>query len=162
MSDQHPRSSPMKEEGSTKVLIWNYDEATLLNNFDNHNFPDKGISKLCIMNELDDSLPYLYAAGKISSIMAWDLDKEHLVYSIPSSSDSNMVEGVVGIGFQPGLDPFLDMRNGNHAYLTIDAHRGSLTVLAVHLEGSPLCNIRFNPTSMAQKIGHIFYGGSST
>ena len=36
--------------------IWNYDEATLLNSFDNHNFPDKGISKLCLVNELDDSL----------------------------------------------------------------------------------------------------------
>uniref|UniRef100_A0A9I9E4A0 Regulatory-associated protein of TOR 1-like n=1 Tax=Cucumis melo TaxID=3656 RepID=A0A9I9E4A0_CUCME len=50
------------------------------------------------------------------------------------------VEKVVGIGFQPGLDSskivsasqagdiqFLDIRN-----LTIDAHRGSLTALAVH------------------------------
>lgn len=28
----------------------------LLNSFDNHEFPDKGISKLCLVNELDDSL----------------------------------------------------------------------------------------------------------
>ncbi|KAL4030951.1 hypothetical protein IC575_009206 [Cucumis melo] len=36
------------------------------------------------------------------------------------------VEKVVGIGFQPGLDSSKDR------YLTIDAHRGSLTALAVH------------------------------
>ncbi|KAL6337700.1 hypothetical protein AAG906_037293 [Vitis piasezkii] len=36
------------------------------------------------------SLTVYYAAGKISSIMAWDLDKEQLVYSIPSLSDSSM------------------------------------------------------------------------
>lgn len=36
--------------------MWNYEEATLLNGFDNHDFPDKGISKLCFVNELDDSL----------------------------------------------------------------------------------------------------------
>lgn len=266
---------------SERIRIWNYNEATLLNSFDNHNFPDKGISKLCLVNELDDSLllvascdgnvriwkdytlrgqqklvtafssiqghrpgvrsvnavvdwqqqsGYLYAAGEISSIMAWDLDKEQLVYSIPSLSDSSIsalsasqvhggqlaagfvdgsvklfdvrtpemlvcaarphtqrVERVVGIGFQPGLDPakivsasqagdiqFLDMRNGNCAYLTIDAHRGSLTALAIHrhapliasgsakqiikvfsLEGSQLGTIRFYPTFMAQKIGSV-------
>uniref|UniRef100_F6GXZ0 Uncharacterized protein n=1 Tax=Vitis vinifera TaxID=29760 RepID=F6GXZ0_VITVI len=97
------------------------------------------------------------------------------------------IERVVGIGFQPGLDPailqsaseageiqFLDMRNGNHVYLTIDAHRGSLTALAVQqhapliasgsakqfikvfsLEGSQRCTIRFNPTSIARKIGPV-------
>jgi hypothetical protein len=36
--------------------IYNYEEATLLNSFDNHDFPEKGISKLCLVNELDDSL----------------------------------------------------------------------------------------------------------
>jgi regulator-associated protein of mTOR len=39
--------------------VWNYQEAKeaiLLNSFDNHDFPDKGISKLCLVNELDDSL----------------------------------------------------------------------------------------------------------
>lgn len=36
--------------------IWNHEQATLLNSFDNHDFPDKGISKLCLVNELDDSL----------------------------------------------------------------------------------------------------------
>lgn len=36
--------------------MWNYEEATLLNGFDNNDFPDKGISNLCLVNELDDSL----------------------------------------------------------------------------------------------------------
>lgn len=264
-----------------RIRIWNHEEATLLNSFDNHDFPDKGISKLCLVNELDDSLllaassdgniriwkdytlkgkqklvtafssihghkpgvrslnavvdwqqqcGYLYASGEISSIMLWDVDKEQLVNSIPSSSDCSVsavaasqvhgghfaagfvdgsvrlydvrtpemlvcglrphtqrVEKVVGIGFQPGLDQgkivsasqagdiqFLDIRNHSSAYLTIEAHRGSLTALAVHrhapiiasgsakqlikvfsLEGDQLGTIRYYPTLMAQKIGSV-------
>ncbi|XP_068341289.1 regulatory-associated protein of TOR 1-like [Pyrus communis] len=267
-----------------QIRVWNYQEqkeATLLNSFDNHDFPDKGISKLCLVNELDDSLllaassdgniriwkdytlkgqqklvtafssiqghkpgvrslnavvdwqqqsGYLYASGELSSIMLWDLDKEQLINSIPSSSDCSIsalsasqvhgghfaagfvdgsvrlydvrtpemlvcstqphtqkVERVVGIGFQPGLDPskivsasqagdiqFLDIRNDRDAYLTIEAHRGSLTALAVHrhapiiasgsakqlikvfsLEGEQLGTIRYYPSFMAQKIGPV-------
>ncbi|KAK6943403.1 Raptor, N-terminal CASPase-like domain [Dillenia turbinata] len=306
-----------------RIRIWNYEEGALLNSFDNHDYPDKGISKLCLVNELDDSLllvascellsslillvmlcmwktclppphwgvgfenlkdsramivllgdgnirvwkdyslrgkqklvtafssiqghkpgirsvnavvdwqqqsGYLYASGEISSIMLWDLDKEQLVNSIPSSSDSSIsalaasqvhggqfaagfvdgsvrlydvrtpemlvcatrphteqVERVMGIGFQPGLDPgkivsasqagdikFLDIRNQKDAYLTIKAHRGSLTALAVHrhapiiasgsaqqrikvfdLEGKPIDTIRYYFTFMAQKIGSV-------
>lgn len=261
-----------------RIRIWNYEDSTLLNSFDNHNFPDKGIAKLCLVNELDDSLllaascdgniriwkdynvrnkqklvtafsaiqghkpgvrslnavvdwqqqsGYLYASGEISSIMLWDLEKEQLVNSVASSSDCSIsalaashvhggqfaagfVDGsvrlydvrtpellvcakrphsqkVVGIGFQPGLDPakivsasqagdiqFLDIRNHRDAYLTIDAHRGSLTALAVHrhapviasgsakqlikvfsLEGEQLGTIRYYPSFMAQKIGSV-------
>ncbi|KAK7395012.1 hypothetical protein VNO78_15553 [Psophocarpus tetragonolobus] len=263
-----------------RIRIWNHEEATLLNSFDNHDFPDKGISKLCLVNELDDSLllaassdgniriwkdytvkgkqklvtafssihghkpgvrglnavvdwqqqcGYLYASGDISTIMLWDVDKEQLVNSIPSSDCSvsalaasqvhggqfaagfvdgsvrlydvrtpdmlvcglrphtQRVEKVVGIGFQPGLDQgkivsasqagdiqFLDIRNHSGAYLTIEAHRGSLTALAVHrhapiiasgsakqlikvfsLEGDQLGTIRYYPTLMAQKIGSV-------
>ncbi|XLR03404.1 hypothetical protein S83_069602, partial [Arachis hypogaea] len=97
------------------------------------------------------------------------------------------VEKVVGIGFQPGLDPgkivsasqagdiqFLDIRNHSSAYLTIEAHRGPLTALAVRrhapiiasgsakqlikvfsLEGDQLGTIRYYPTFMAQKIGSV-------
>ena len=36
--------------------IWDYEEAAVVNTFDNHNTPDKGVSKLCLLNELDDSL----------------------------------------------------------------------------------------------------------
>lgn len=43
--------------------VWNYEEATLLNSFDNHGYPDKGISKLCLVNELDESL-LLVASSK--------------------------------------------------------------------------------------------------
>ncbi|XAR55764.1 hypothetical protein NMG60_11035961 [Bertholletia excelsa] len=261
-----------------KIRVWNYDESTLLNSYDNHDYPDKGISKLCLLNELDDSLllvascdgniriwkdysskgkqklvtafssiqghrpgvrsvhavvdwqqqsGYLYSSGEISSMMVWDLDKEQLVNSMPSSSDSSVsalsasqihpgqfaagfVDGsvrlydvrtpelmvcatqphsqrVMGIGFQPGLDPakivsasqagdiqFLDIRRQKDTYLTIDAHRGSLTALAVHrhapiiasgsakqlikvfnLEGEQLGSIRSYPAFMAQKIGSV-------
>ncbi|KAL4021524.1 hypothetical protein IC575_020325 [Cucumis melo] len=264
-----------------RIRVWNYEEPALLNSFDNHDFPEKGISKLCLVNELDDSLllaascdgniriwkdytlkgkqklvtafsaiqghkpgvrsinavvdwqqqsGYLYASGEISSIMLWDLDKEQLVKSIPSSSDCSIsalsasqvhggllaagffdgsvklydaripellvctmrphvqkVEKVVGIGFQPGLDSskivsasqagdiqFLDIRNQRDRYLTIDAHRGSLTALAVHrhapilasgsakqlikvfsLDGDQLGTIRYHPTFMPQKIGSV-------
>ncbi|KAH9602594.1 hypothetical protein KSS87_022001 [Heliosperma pusillum] len=97
------------------------------------------------------------------------------------------IQRVVGIGFQPGFDPakivsasqtgdiqFLDFRNQSDAYLTIDAHRGSLTALAVHrhapivasgsakqlvkvfsLEGDQLGTVRYHPTFMAQKIGPV-------
>jgi regulator-associated protein of mTOR len=97
------------------------------------------------------------------------------------------VERVVGIGFQPGMDSskivsasqagdiqFLDIRKAGEAYLTIDAHRGSLTALAVHrhapvivsgsakqlvkvfsLQGEQLSIIRYYPTFMAQRIGSV-------
>ncbi|GAB2235961.1 hypothetical protein Droror1_Dr00026406 [Drosera rotundifolia] len=263
-----------------RIRVWNYEEATLLNSFDNHDFLDKSISKLCLVNELDHSLlmvasgdgniriwkdyacrdeqklvtafsavqghrpggrglnvvvdwqqqsECLYAAGENTSIMVWDLDKEQLVNSIPSSDSSitalaasqvhggqfaagfvdgsvrlydtrtpdmlvsstrphtQRVERVVGIGFQPGLDPpkivsasqagdiqFLDIRQQADSYLTIDAHRGSLTALAVHrhapiiasgsakqfikifsLKGEQLGTIRYYPTFMVQKIGSV-------
>ena len=75
---------------------------------------------------------------------------------------------------QAGDIQFLDIRNQSDAYLTIDAHRGSLTALAVHrhapiiasgsakqlikvfsLEGEQLGTIRYHPTFMAQKIGPV-------
>lgn len=264
-----------------RIRVWNYEEATPLNSFDNHNPSDRGVSKLCLVNELDDGLlliassegnvriwkdytlkgrqklvtafssiqshrpgarasnavvdwqqqsGYLYAASEVSSILLWDLDKEQNISSFSSSSDSTVsalsasqipgdrvaagyvdgsvrifdvrapdipacttrlhtqrVEKVVGIGFQPGLDPdkivsasqagdiqFLDIRNPSEAYLTIDAHRGSLTALAIHhhapviasgsakqivkvfsLDGEQLSIIRYYPTLMAQRIGSV-------
>ncbi|XP_027768175.1 regulatory-associated protein of TOR 1-like isoform X2 [Solanum pennellii] len=123
------------------IRVWNYKEATLLNSFDNHGYPDKGISKICLVNELDESLllvassdgniriwkeytargqqklvsafsslqglrpgshsvnavvdwqqqsGYLFASGNISSIMAWDLDKEQLVNTSPIYSDCSI------------------------------------------------------------------------
>nr|5WBI_A Chain A, Regulatory-associated protein of TOR 1 [Arabidopsis thaliana]5WBJ_A Chain A, Regulatory-associated protein of TOR 1 [Arabidopsis thaliana]5WBK_A Chain A, Regulatory-associated protein of TOR 1 [Arabidopsis thaliana]5WBL_A Chain A, Regulatory-associated protein of TOR 1 [Arabidopsis thaliana] len=263
-----------------RIRVWNYEEATLLNGFDNHDFPDKGISKLCLINELDDSLllvascdgsvriwknyatkgkqklvtgfssiqghkpgardlnavvdwqqqsGYLYASGETSTVTLWDLEKEQLVRSVPSESECGVtalsasqvhggqlaagfadgslrlydvrspeplvcatrphqkVERVVGLSFQPGLDPakvvsasqagdiqFLDLRTTRDTYLTIDAHRGSLTALAVHrhapiiasgsakqlikvfsLQGEQLGIIRYYPSFMAQKIGSV-------
>lgn len=36
--------------------ILDYEQVEVVNTFDNHNAPDKGVSKLCLLNELDDSL----------------------------------------------------------------------------------------------------------
>nr|XP_018632758.1 regulatory-associated protein of TOR 1 isoform X5 [Nicotiana tomentosiformis] len=54
---------------SERIRIWNYEEATLLNSFDNHGYPDKGISKLCLVNELDESL--LLVASSDGNIRIW-------------------------------------------------------------------------------------------
>uniref|UniRef100_A0A0E0R394 Uncharacterized protein n=1 Tax=Oryza rufipogon TaxID=4529 RepID=A0A0E0R394_ORYRU len=220
-----------------QIRVWNYDDALPVNTFENHKLSDRGLSKLLLINELDDSLllvgssdgnvriwrnytqkggqklvtafssvqgyrsagrsivfdwqqqsGYLYASGDMSSILVWDLDKEQLVNTIQSTADSGISalsasqvrcgqfaagfldasvrifdvrtpdrlvytarphaprsEKVVGIGFQPGFDPykivsasqagdiqFLDVRRASEPYLTIEAHRGSLMALAVH------------------------------
>nr|XP_016474837.1 PREDICTED: regulatory-associated protein of TOR 1-like isoform X3 [Nicotiana tabacum] len=154
---------------SERIRIWNYEEATLLNSFDNHGYPDKGISKLCLVNELDESLllvassdgniriwkdytvrgrqrlvsafssiqghrpgvrsvnavvdwqqqsGYLFSSGEVSSIMAWDLDKEQLVNTIPTSSDcsisalsaSQVHTGHFAAGFMDGCVKLFDIR----------------------------------------------------
>ncbi|KAK2981797.1 hypothetical protein RJ640_010314 [Escallonia rubra] len=251
---------------SERIRVWDYEEATLLNSFSNHDYPDRGISKLCLLNELDDSLllvassdgsiriwkdysskgkqrlvtafssvqghrpgarsvnavvdwqqqsGYMYASGEISSTLVWDLDKEQLSASqihggqfaagfvdgsvrlfdirtpemlvCVARPHTQRVERVVGIGFQAGLEPakvvsasqagdikFLDIRRQNDAFITINAHRGSLTALAVHrhapliasgsakqlikvfnLEGDQLSTIKYKPNFMAQKIGSV-------
>jgi regulator-associated protein of mTOR len=162
--------------------------------------------------------------------MVWDLDRELLACSIPSSTEScisalsasqvhggQLVAGsgdgsvrlydirtkemivcatrphvqrkerVVGIDFQPGLDPakivsaskagdiqFLDIRNSSMPYLTIDAHRGSLSALAVHrhapviasgsekqyikvfsITGEQLSMVRYHNSFLGQRIGPV-------
>ncbi|AQK56955.1 Regulatory-associated protein of TOR 1 [Zea mays] len=261
-----------------KISVWNYDDAQPVNSFHNHKLSDRGLSKLLLINELDECLLlaassdgnvriwknfackggqklvtafssvqghraagrsividwqqqscYLYASGDMSSILVWDLDKEQLLNTIPSSADSAIsalsasqvrsgyfaagfadgsvriydvcspdrpvyvarphaprTEKVVGIGFQPGFDPyeivsasqagdiqFLDVRMAAEPYLTIEAHRGSLTALAVHrhapvvassakqmikvfsLEGEQLRIIRYLPSFMGQRTGSV-------
>ena len=75
---------------------------------------------------------------------------------------------------QAGDIQFLDLRTSRDTYLTIDAHRGSLTALAVHrhapiiasgsakqlikvfsLEGEQLGRILYYPSFMGQKIGSV-------
>lgn len=75
---------------------------------------------------------------------------------------------------QAGDIQFMDIRKHTSAYLTIEAHRRSLTALAVHrhapviasgsakqiikvfsLEGEQLSMIRYYPSFMAQKIGAV-------
>ncbi|CAM6047767.1 unnamed protein product, partial [Sphagnum compactum] len=52
------------------IRLWNYEEgAEVVNTFDNHNAPDKGISKLCLVNELDDSL--LLVASSDGVVRVW-------------------------------------------------------------------------------------------
>lgn len=262
-----------------QIRVWNYDDALPVNTFENHKLSERGLSKLLLINELDESLllvgssdgnvriwrnytqkggqklvtafssvqgnraagrsvvidwqqqsGYLYSSGDMSSILVWDLDKEQLLSTIQSSADSGIsalsasqvrcgqfaagfldasvrifdvrtpdrlvytakphaprTEKVVGIGFQPGFDPykivsasqagdiqFLDVRRAAEPYLTIEAHRGSLTALAVHrhapviasgsakqmikvfsLEGEQLTLIRYQPSFMGQRIGSV-------
>ncbi|XP_017218499.1 regulatory-associated protein of TOR 1 isoform X2 [Daucus carota subsp. sativus] len=52
-----------------RIRVWNYEEATLLNSFSNHDYPYKGISNLSLINELDDSL--LLVASSDGSIRIW-------------------------------------------------------------------------------------------
>ncbi|GJN07180.1 hypothetical protein PR202_ga24985 [Eleusine coracana subsp. coracana] len=246
-SDDNEEANARREERERAALdciskcqrsLWNYDDALPVNAFENHKSSDRGLSKLLLINELDESLLLaassdgnvriwknftqkgrtetcncflissgssscwswccdrlaaavwlsLYASGDMASILVWDLDKEQLTSTIQSSADSAVsalstsqvrsgqfaagfadasirifdvrtpdrivymarphaprTEKVVGIGFQPGFDPykivsasqagdiqFLDVRRAAEPYLTIEAHRGSLTALAVH------------------------------
>jgi len=36
--------------------VWNYDDALPVNSFENHKLSDRGLSKLLLINELDESL----------------------------------------------------------------------------------------------------------
>jgi regulator-associated protein of mTOR len=38
------------------VRVWNYDDALPVNSFQNHKLSERGLSKLLLINELDDSL----------------------------------------------------------------------------------------------------------
>ncbi|XP_028106601.1 regulatory-associated protein of TOR 1-like isoform X1 [Camellia sinensis] len=52
-----------------QIRVWNYKEDIVLNSFDNHNFSNKGVSKLCPMNEFDDSL--LLVASRDGNVRIW-------------------------------------------------------------------------------------------
>lgn len=50
------------------IRVWDYDGA-LMNVFENHSAGDKGVSRLCLLNELDDSL--LLVASSDGSVRVW-------------------------------------------------------------------------------------------
>lgn len=99
--------------------------------------------------------------GKLKLILPW-FTTSLVLFQIVSASQAGDIQ-------------FLDIRNHKDAYLTIDAHRGSLSALAVHrhapiiasgsakqlikvfsLEGEQLGTIRYHhPSFMAQKIGSV-------
>ncbi|KAF8748893.1 hypothetical protein HU200_012820 [Digitaria exilis] len=238
-----------------QIRVWNYEDALPVNSFQHHKLSDRGLSKLLLINELDESL--LLAASSDGNVRVWEnftqKGGQKLVTAFSSiqghraagrsividwqqqsgylsSADSAIsalsasqvrpghfaagfadgsvrifdvrspdrliymakphaprTEKVVGIGFQPGFDPykivsasqagdiqFLDVRRAAEPYLTIEAHRGSLTALAVHrhapivasgsakqmikvfsLEGEQLTIIRYQPSFMGQRIGSV-------
>lgn len=59
--------------------IWDYDADEVVNTFDNHNNLEKGVSKLCLLNELDDSL-LLVASSKLP---IFTCDPSTFVYNFP-------------------------------------------------------------------------------
>lgn len=63
------------------IRIWDYEEAASVNTFENHNAADKGVSKMCFLNELDDSL--LLVASNDGCARVWkdytQNDKQQLV-----------------------------------------------------------------------------------
>eukprot|EP00850_Spirogloea_muscicola_P012963 SM000086S23015 [mRNA] locus=s86:21057:31095:- [translate_table: standard] len=254
------------------IRIWNYEDGVTMNVFQNQSSPGEGISRLCLLNELDESLlliascdgtvrvwkdysqqdrqrmasawlavqghrpgargkgavvdwqqlmGFLYASGEISSIMVWDLHRELLAYNVPTQSDhavtalsashvhaGHLVAGcsdgsvrifdmrargsphaqrVVGIDYQPGMDPtrlvsasiggdikFLDVRRDGLPYMSLDAHKGNMTALAVHRHanviasgsakqyikvfstgGEQLSMVRYHNSFLGQRIGPV-------
>lgn len=72
---------PPQTEKSCQICVlmlcrlWNYKEGTVVNTFDNHNAPDKGVSKLCLLNELDDSLLLVASSQFLFSFSTCQLAK---------------------------------------------------------------------------------------
>jgi len=58
--------------------IWDYEEAADVNTFINRNALDKGVSKLCLLNETDESL--LLVASSELLVVPW---KCHFLCSSP-------------------------------------------------------------------------------
>ncbi|XP_008799843.2 regulatory-associated protein of TOR 1-like isoform X2 [Phoenix dactylifera] len=167
---------------ASSIVLWDLDKEQLVS---------------CIPSSSDSSISALsasqvhgglFAAGFVNgSIRIFDIRTPEMpIYTARPHTQG--VERVVEIGFQPGLDPdkivsasqagdiqFLDIRNQtDEAYVTIDAHRGSLTALAIHrhapviasgsakpivkvfsLEGEQLSIIRYSSTFMAQRTRSV-------
>ena len=64
--------------------IWNYDEASLLNMFDNQDGPNRGIFKLYLVNEFDHTTCFLFlqvssVAGMFSGLLCSNVVFQMLV-----------------------------------------------------------------------------------
>ncbi|XP_021893833.1 regulatory-associated protein of TOR 1-like [Carica papaya] len=162
-------------------MVWDLEKEQLFSSFSSSS--DCSITALSASQVHRGALAAGFADG---SVRLYDVRKPEMLICSTQPHTQN-VKRVMGIGFQPGLDPgkivsasqagdiqFLDIRNLRDAYLTIDAHRGSLTALAIHrhapiiasgsakqlikvfsLEGEQLGTIRYYPSFMAQKIGSV-------
>ncbi|CAM8961889.1 unnamed protein product [Rhodiola kirilowii] len=119
------------------IRVWNYEEATLVNSFDNHHFPNKGVSKLCLVNELDDSL--LLVASFDGNIRLW---KD---YSI--KGQQKLVTAFSSIqGHKPGvrsLNPVVDWQQQS-GYLYASGEISS--IMTWSLERGQLVNSLSSPT----------------
>ncbi|KAL8094277.1 hypothetical protein AgCh_035976 [Apium graveolens] len=143
-----PFSPVVAADDSEHIRVWNYEDAAILNSYSNHEFLDKGVSKLCLINELDNSL--LLAVSSDGSIRIWKdysvrskqklltafssiQGHKHSVQCVKAVVDWQQRSGYLIVSAsQTGDIQFLDVRRHRDAYLTIAARRGSLTSLAVH------------------------------
>uniref|UniRef100_A0A0D9XNB4 Raptor N-terminal CASPase-like domain-containing protein n=1 Tax=Leersia perrieri TaxID=77586 RepID=A0A0D9XNB4_9ORYZ len=177
-----PEQLPIYASGDmSSILVWDLDKEQLISTI--LSTADSGISALSTSQVQCGQ----FAAGFVdASVRIFDVrTPDRLVYMARPHAPRS--EKVVGIGFQPGFDPykivsasqagdiqFLDVRRASEPYLTIEAHRGSLTALAVHrhapviasgsakqmikvfsLEGEQLTIIRYQPSFMGQRIGSV-------
>ncbi|CAI5504298.1 unnamed protein product [Closterium sp. Naga37s-1] len=133
------------------VRIWNYEEGLTVSTFDNQTGGGggadghKGVSQLCLLNELDDTLLLVasrdgsYASGEISSILVWDLDRELLAHSVPTECDSAVTAlgssvvqpSYVAAGCDDGSVRLFDIRSQPRAQLVCGTHHHSHRVAGI-------------------------------
>uniref|UniRef100_A0A0C9S7U4 TSA: Wollemia nobilis Ref_Wollemi_Transcript_12752_5588 transcribed RNA sequence n=1 Tax=Wollemia nobilis TaxID=56998 RepID=A0A0C9S7U4_9CONI len=162
----------------SSIMVWDLDREQLA-----FNIPSSTDSSISALSASQVHAGQLVAGSGDGSVRLYDIrTREMLVCSTQPH-----IQRVVGIDFQPGLDQFkivsasqagdiqfLDIRNNSAPYLTIDAHRGALTSLAVHrhapviasgsakqyikvfsLRGEQLSMIRYHNSFLGQRIGPV-------
>lgn len=84
------------------IRIWDYDADEVVNTFDNHNNLEKGVSKLCLLNELDDSL--LLVASNDGSIRVWKDYTQKGKHRLATSWQAVQGHGPAGLGITAVVD----------------------------------------------------------